>query len=280
MIVYLTEDSIPVAYKTVVNVVHSMENDTVRPDSVCRASVVLGDCRCSLTTDRTGALRIIELDITYSVDVICDTPEKITFIRDMYSTEKESVIQFRDVTLRHVGIPYTTHFTVSSDGMAEPGERAVAATAEIDAVTVTQSGGQSICEGTVSVYTIVEKNGEYESKTVAVPVRTVLPYTVSHDCESTVTVRAGIPTVRYDGGRSYTDTELYLCIRSVRKTAAQTVRSFEISDTPIQKRKASLLICRPNGATMWETAKKYKVPIKELEEENKDVPASVRIIPC
>ena len=278
LVVYLTEDGVPSSFRSGVDIVHVTQDDAFFADSLCRASVTLTDCRCSLTTDKSGDLRTVEVDITYTADYFIDTPQNVKYIRDMYSTEKESSAVYSDVMLRHVSLPYTSHFTVSHEEASDPLSRAVAATAEVEKVTVTHGNGQSICEGIINMYIIEEKNGEYESGTVQTEFRSVIPYDTQGK-ENRICVAAGIPSVRTEGGRMYSDCEVYVGVYGETETPVQTVKIFDISETPLKKRNASLLICRPDGESVWDTAKRYGVPVSSLEAANRDHGKSVRIIP-
>ena len=77
----------------------------------------------------------------------------------------------------------------------------------------------------------------------------------------------------------YSDCEVYVGVYGETETPVQTVKIFNISETPLKKRNASLLICRPDGESVWDTAKRYGVPVSSLEAANRDHGKSVRIIP-
>ncbi|MBP5208498.1 MAG: hypothetical protein J6330_08585 [Clostridia bacterium] len=279
MTVYLTEESIPVSYKTSVTVTHTVDDDAVKAGSVCRASVYVTDPRFSLTTDKSGQLRTVELDLSYSLSLLCETKNDITYIADMFSTEKESSASYKELTLRRAVLPYTTHITVSGEAEGRPDTRIVLATAECGAVTAETENGQTVCEGDIQIYTVYEENGVCESGALTVPFRAVLPYAVPDGASYSVTAAVGIPSVRADGGKIYSDVELYVRLTGEQTETVNALSVFKISDTPLYRDKVSLRVYKPRGQSLWEVAKRFKVPVNELAAANEDVSGGVLIIP-
>ena len=279
VLLYLTEDGVTECFKTQVTVTHQTDDDSITPGSVCSCRVYVKDQKFSLTTDKSGRLRTVELDVTYSVSLLCETEKELTYTEDMFSTEKYSSAEYGDITLRRVGLPYTTHVTVSGETKAIPDTRIITATSACRDVNCERTNGQTAVGGVMDAYIVYEESGEYKTLTVPVPFRVMIPYSSPENSELYAYVTSGSPNVRADGDKIYVDAELYirLCAESTCKDRAVTV--FRISDRQRERDKTSLRLYRPNGETVWSVAKKFGVPVAELEKYNGGTDGTVLIIP-
>lgn len=280
MFLYTSTDGSAVSYKSTVEISHELAADGMTPESVCRGSVCIDELNCELTTDKNGEMRVIEADMTYSVEVLYETAERGVYTADMYSTEYESTQTYAEMTLRHALPVLNTHFTVSGAVEGEYGGEILFATACCDKYELSDENSVTVISGDIDVYMVVNDNGELEGQTASIPFRSVLQYTMNENDEYEAEVSVGLPNVRAENGTLYADAELYVSVYGTEYETVSTLESVTISDTPVNKDKPSLCLYRPDpGETDWDTAKKFSVSLEDLQKANADNNKRIYIIP-
>ena len=262
------------------DVSHEIDADGITLGSVCRANVCASDVSCSLTTDTAGEMRVVEVDLTYDVEVLYETAMNGVYISDMYSTDYECREVFSDMTLRRALPVFSAHYTVSGNAENESGGEIIAATAECDKYTLAADKNGAVIEGAADVYLIKKNDTDFEGQTASVPFRISVPYSINEENENNVNVKASMPAVREDNGKIYIDTEIYVTLCGAEYSTVQTAATLTITDIPAQKEKAPLLLYRPAPEeTIWDVAKRFKVSMEEIRKANESNKKKVYIIP-
>ena len=277
---YITSDGAAASYQTKTDISHDIAADNMTADSVCRGNVCIDECSCELTTDKNGEMRVIEVDLTYNAEVLYETAEAGVYVSDMYSTEYESKQTYGEMTLRHAMPVLNTHFSVSGSAEGEYGGDVLFATAECGNYQLTNENSGTVITGDIDIYTVINGDGELEGQTVTVPFRAILQYTMNEGGEYFADVSVGMPTVRTDKNTLYADAELYVSVYGTEYETVKTVSTMTISDTSVNKEKPSLRLYRPDpDETDWDTAKKYRVSVDELQRANAENKRRIYIIP-
>ena len=277
---YTSPDGAVSSFKSAAEISHEISADGMTADSVCRGFVCIDELNCELTTDKNGEMRVIEVDMTYNSEVLYETAERGSYVSDMYSTEYDSRETYGDMTLRRALPVFNTHFTVSGSAEGEYGNEALFATAACDKYEMSDDNGNTVLSGDIDVYMIVNSNGELEGRTATVPFRCVLQYTLNENDEHGADVSVGAPTVSIDGGTVYVDAELYVSVHGTEYETVKTVMSTVISDTPVSREKPSLCLYRPDSdETEWDTAKRFRVSVDDLQKANAGNNKRIYIIP-
>ena len=277
---YISSDGGVSSYQTKTDISHEIAADNMTPDSVCRGNICIDEVHCELTTDKNGEMRVVEVDLTYNAEVLYETAERGIYVSDMYSTEHESRQTYGEMTLRHALPVFNTHFTVSGSAEGEYGGEVLFATAECGRYGLSCDNSGTVISGDIDVYAVTNDGGELEGHTVTVPFRSVLQYTMNEGDEYGADVSVGMPAVRTDANTLYVDAELYASVHGTEYETVRTVSKVTISDTPVNKEKPSLRLYRPDpGETNWDTAKKYRVSVDELQKANASNGKRIYIIP-
>ncbi|MBO4422639.1 MAG: hypothetical protein J5879_04330 [Clostridia bacterium] len=280
IIIYLTADGAPASYKGAFTVSHTVDAEKISSDSVCRACVYITKTSCDLTTDGAAQLRTAEIDLTYDIEILYETPENGTYVADMYSTEFESSTVRCDLPLRQIYPVYTGHFTVTGETDDPDGGSVLVATAECSEPVISDENGSPQLSGNIEINMIRENQSGLFASDTTVPYRVTLPCRIADDAEVSVTVAPAVPSVRADAGRLLSDTELYVRVCSTSEQRGEAVSAVHISDTPLQKSTASLRLYRTEpGEELWDAAKKFRVPADELKAANAGNGGPVIIIP-
>lgn len=280
LFLYASSDGGVTSYKSSVEISHELAADGIKPDSVCRGKVCINDLTGDLTTDKNGEMRIVEVDLTYSAEIMYETAENGTYVADMYSTEYESTETYKDMELRRAEPVFNTHFTVSGSAEGEFNGDVVFATASCDKIQLSEEDTGAVVTGETEVYVVTCSGGEYEGHTVKIPVRAVLQYGIKENGEYHTNVTVGFPSVRVDGGTMYADVELYVSVSRTDHENVTSLAAMTISDIPVKKEKASVRLYRADeNESEWDTAKKYKVSLEELQKANAGNNKKIYIIP-
>ena len=271
---YITSDGAVSSYQSKTDISHEIAADNMTADSVCRGNVCIDECSCELTTDKNGEMRVIEVDLTYIA------AEAGVYVSDMYSTEYESKQTYGEMTLRHALPVFNTHFSVSGSAEGEYEGDVLFATAECGNYQLTNENSGTVITGDIDIYTVINGDGELEGQTATVPFRAILQYTMNEGGEYFADVSVGMPTVRTDKNTLYADAELYVSVYGTEYETVKTVSTMTISDTPVNKEKPSLRLYRSDpDETDWDTAKKYRVSVDELQRANAENKRRIYIIP-
>lgn len=277
---YTSSDGAVSSFQSKTEISREVAADGLAPDSVCRGNVCIDELNCELTTDKNGEMRVVQVDLTYNAEVLYETAEAGVYVYDMYSTEYESKETYKDISLRHALPVFNTHFTVSGSASGEYGGEVLFAAAECGKCEISGENSAAVLTGDIEICAVINNNGEYEGQTVTLPFRSVLQYALNSGDEYAADVSAGTPSVRVDGNALYADVELYVCIHGTEYETVRIVSAMTISDTPVDKEKPSLRLYRPYpGETDWDTAKKYRVSVEELQKANAENGKRIYIIP-
>ncbi len=263
-------------FSDLIHVSHQISDENVTPDSVCECEISVYDVKYDLAADSNGEMRVAELDFVYDIEAVCLTKTEGGYVADMYSTEKESEAVYKDITVTRALPVFSANYTVSGEAPGSLRGGAVFATAECENARITNDGA-CYCEGEIGVYAVTGRDGEYESVSFSFPFRVpVTAENVTGADSSEVVCAVSLPSVRAAGDKLHADLELYMNVFSKKEKTNKAVSTLKVTETPAYRSKSPLILYRPDkNETRWQTAKKFRVPVSRLNDEN---PADAKIL--
>jgi len=241
-----------------------------------------------------GEMRVLSLDLDYTVTAECAADKPVTLLRDVYSTERPAAASLTDVTLTRLERGYTTNFSVNasaarSDIGAADAERALDADVRvvIGDFRYDRERSRLILEGSADICVTCShkcEDGviEYSSHNFSAPVRCELEAgfagsdTLSGDslhfrCTSAVTM----VRTRLDSSAVYCDFEVAMALFAVRRETVSTVSAAVICDGSSAgdalsvRDGGSFILCYPaSGETLWDIAKRYRTACNSIADMN------------
>lgn len=279
VIVYANENDGAYSYHTYTAKIPITRVVTVKeaqPGDECGAEIRIYGIEADAAVDSAGEKRVIEIDFNYDVNVCCEKNSVFSYVKDMYSATHESLTTYKTSEVSVLQKIASFHFTQNAKaplsvlGASAPDE-ILFATADCSACSVMSGDGSAVIEGSVEISLVSLRGGEAEGGGFEAPFRTEADTggasknaVISCDC------RAGAPKVRFDGESVYADLEIYVTLHAVDSEELSYAANVTISDEPVIREDASILLYYPQpGEDVWQAAKKYRVPPDALKAANK-----------
>ena len=245
----------------------SMDLDDITPRSSCSAKGYVSDLSVSNEEGR------VICDLGIFVDVEGQTPTTVKYVKDMYSTEKESNCFFRDYSVPTYGYNHNGNFSMNERIMREnlsiPDEcRIVDVYAGVFVDNTDIQNGKATVLGNIKYTIILCCNGEYSSVDVVLPAK--YEFDVDNNnvtsCESNMSVL--FCKARMDSDNISIDSEIGIVSTGVGSTDIMTLDEINFG-SEIGKRKGEITVCyRGADDSLWSIAKKYHIPASHIEKMN------------
>ena len=205
--------------------------------------------------------------------------EKVPYVKDLYSTRRESVCHYATYPARTALRALNGNFTLSDSlPLTEVGITPAAkvmdvtASAEPEGLTADPAKGRCTLTGTCHCHLLLLRDGEYASADMDIP------YRYEFDDQGLSSAPAeprfdGMVTVvncraRMDGERVGIDAELAVSIRTYG-SAPLTVLTDVTFGEEVTRRRGEYVICFPAPSdTLWSVAKRYHAPMAALTAAN------------
>ena len=241
-------------------------------DAACEASARGKVCEMNINVEdgRIGIDAGIMLELS-----LCKR-EGVTYVKDIYSTERETSCEYRNTPFLSDGRALNSNFT-QSDSMTleEAGLTPEHKLVDIEGRAYTESelleGGRWIFTGKTRFSLLCEKDGEYTCTEIEMPFR----YTVeSKQNESDNAYASAIAEVinsraRLDGERIGVDAEVMMSCIISSKNDVRMLDDVSFGEEK-EKNRGEYVVCYPSREdSLWSVAKRYATTVSSLAHANK-----------
>lgn len=214
-----------------------------------------------------------EMEYDLGVEAVGERYAQVT--RDLYSTEYETDVTFGETEILSPLAAFMGN--VSCDGSApleSAGAQLICANAEAVADKLDVSKGRGVVSGTCTVKAVL---GGDEIRTAELAIPFTCEWDISQggapeggECVSRCDVRVIGLGARVDGDKLLVNGEIGISVMMLSKNKSRAVAAAVIDrGAPIVRRDNEIKLYYPEkDDTMWSIAKKYHVPMADLEREN------------
>ncbi len=280
-ILYTSDVGEPVFTVKHVPFMQQVSFDGATPETQAIAWAVCENPTCEIKPNGYGEARVVALDCDYTLTVECALSEPVSMVRDIYSTERATNVDIREVTTTKFERGYTTNFSVNSsvarnESPSLDADRVVDADVRLTFGEFTQDASRSKIgvEGSAEVTVTTAKKDEggvndYASHTFTVPVKCELDGRfaegMKYRCVSSVTSTR----TRLDSASVYVDFEVALALLTMCEERCTVVERAASNPNGAQPKSASLVLCYPTeGETLWDIAKRYRTTCDKIADAN------------
>lgn len=246
--------------------------DGIEEDSVCDIDYCIGEVTSSVSEDGDGDRRIIETEAEISANIKVSSSVKVEMLSDCYAPYKKTDIvrktmtftetterPFAQLTLREI-IDFPDDVPEVA-GVYNVMARPVVSRAEV-------MDGKLVCEGSVEIYVL------YLSDSAENPIYSLkrnIPFSNAVECGADGEARVKTD-VKHIGYNLNAAGELELrCILAVnaeiiKRHEEEIIESAAVSEREVKR--GMVIYFVHEGDTLWDTAKRYAVPQKDLIKFN------------
>ena len=255
---------------------------------------VFAKCLCkvpdvSISEDEFGAKRIIELDLSYGVEISCTKEKSVLYAADAYSVRHTAQNTFSDLSFYSPAEKISSSFSVSEVVPAK--DHSLSKEDSILACYLSLSSsagkhGKLLFEGECKVSFIITKpDGNIKDLPLPLPLRfeSDRPFDPLASYKSSVCCKVSSPRVRFDSEQLFFDFEVFISCDILSRCdlhAISCIRLFPES-APLQRSCEITLYYPSPTESIWDVAKKYNVTRKELASANaitsSDLPRVIKI---
>ena len=201
-------------------------------------------------------------------------PENISFIKDVYSTERECECEYNYPVLMREGVAFGGNFTLSDSmtleeaGISSP-VNVIDASGSVHPEENVFDGDRCASLGKVKLSLLVERDGEFSIEDIEFPYRYESNVYTNGRSEALYDGEVISARARVDGERIGVDAEI--CMRGMAWACEEEkmLDSVSLGDN-ISRSRGEIVICYPSkDDSIWGVAKRYAKPANELAAANK-----------
>ncbi|MDD4774591.1 MAG: DUF3794 domain-containing protein [Eubacteriales bacterium] len=280
LIIYSADNGEIAATVRKIPVTATLEADRVGPDCEYYGSAVVGTIKANIENNSYGENRIIELDITYNIDLLCVSNEDTELLLDIYSTDYDCKHDSKEVSVYSVSRCINTNFSVNaSKERKEIGAESArdivftSATANITNINKKTDNGKLVAEG-IAELLFITKNGEDDEIS---SYHFNVPFKCEPDAGETgndfeYVCRAAASNIRgrLDSGYLYCDFEILLDLLLINRNQEKVVikAAFDSENRVNADRPPIILYYPQPGEKLWDIAKMYNTSGDTIAEAN------------
>ena len=268
-------------------------------DNIPPEGSIFALCHCktpdvSVAPDEFGLNRIIELDLSYGVEICCKKEKSLLYASDAFSTANEAQNSFNSLEIYCPSDRIVSGFTVGESLKAEDcslgkGDSVIAyfLKPEMSLAKAPGKHGKLAFEGQCEVTLIVSRpDNPPRSAAFTLPLKfeSDRPFADNAVYTSKTLCKATNPRIRFDGESLYADFELSISSDILKRSDISALSAIRLM--PESKRKS------PDGSTItvyypsssedeWDIAKKYNITREGLAAFNEitssEIPSVVKI---
>ncbi len=254
--------------------VTDVDADGVTSDSICAAKGYISDLAVTVEDER------IICDMSLCLQLEAQNNEEINVVRDVYSTKYETNCTVKSYNLPSIGFAENGNFSmnekISRESLGLPESFEI-----IDVYgTVTAEGceirdSKAELRGTAKYTLIVKAGDEYSSQPITLPVKYVFDCDDNNITSYINEINVISCAVRCDGDTVSLDAELGVVSVGLSSNVVTVVDDVKFSDEII-KSKGEITVVYPSADDdLWSVAKRYHVPVCEIEEKNPTISAYI-----
>ncbi len=296
IIIYTSDDEqIYVAVKKI-PVNDSLDADKLNVECDYFGGASIASVKTNIENNNYGENRIIELDLTYNIELICVNNEDVELTLDAYSVDYDCDNIFKDINLYTARHCLNTNFSVNaSKERKEIGAENVKdiiftfVTVFINDIKKDTVHNKLVVEGNAEIsYVVKNENQEISNIKHNVPIKFEPDISVEKEAEFEYVYRTAASNVRgrLDSNNIYCDFEVLLNLMLIDYTHENIV-SKTIFDTAkqVSAERAPIVLYYPQpGEKLWDIAKNYNTTCDAISsannlKSNKITDKNVLIIP-
>ena len=244
-------------------------------DTGCETSAKGKTCEMSINVEDGR----ISIDAGIMLELSLCKTDSVTYVKDIYSTERETSCEYRDIPFLRDGRALNSNFTQSDsmtleDAGLSPEHKLIDIEGHAHAESATLDGGRWIFTGKTRFSLLCEKDGEYMCSEIEMPYR----YTVeskqseSDDAYASATAEVINARARLDGERIGVDAEVTVCCVISSKDEARMLDNASFGEEK-EKSRGEYVVCYPSREdSLWSVAKRYSTTVHALSHANKLTP--------
>ncbi len=226
----------------------------------------------------------VHLDLGVVTEVRAQKNETIPYVKDLYSTRRESTCRYVDYPTEKAVRALNGNFTLSDSlPLSEVGMDPAARIADVTAVaiptqlTTDPEKGRCVWSGICRCHLLLLREGEYTAADMELPFRyefddPALLRGDNHESNGITDVDGSMTVVtcraRMDGERVGVDAEVGVSLRTHRPAPLVALSEVIAGDT-VTRRRGEYVVCFPAPTdTLWSVAKRYHAPMAALTAAN------------
>ena len=246
-------------------------------DSNCELNAKGSVCEMNISVEDTR----IGIDVGVILEMSVCKNENVTYVKDAYSTGRETECVYRAVPYLDGGRAFNSNFTQSdSQTLGEAGlspeHKIVDVTGYAYPESATLEGDKWIFTGKTKFALLTEKDGEYSNTEIEMPYRYSVDSKHGEEDDAYANATAEIinARARLDGERVGIDAEVMMrCIISSKKSA-QMLDSVSFGEES-ERSRGEYVVCYPSPSdNLWSVAKRYGTTVATLIATNKLTPTA------
>ncbi len=280
------EEKLPFTHTVSADDISSYFDGCSTDELSARATAVPIELNARVSEDNYGERRIIELDLSADVTVHVYGCAEAAPVLDVYSTERETVCGYSDMTVTAPKKLISTNFSVGeniplTDLKLPEGASVINTSAEMANAKADVENGRALLTANAVISCIYkDAEGNCGSAEAVVPVKYEFPSgDMSAPTEYECYLSASDMRMRTDGERAWFDFEVSVNAELAGRLRRRVVSTVTFGDKLAKKQTAAMTLCyKSKNDTMWDIAKRYGTTVEALEAANR-ANARVLIIP-
>lgn len=252
-------------------------NTTVSVDGAdgdCETSAKGKICEMSISVEDGR----IEIDAGVMLELSLCKKDFVTYVKDVYSTERETGCEYRDIPFLRDGRALNSNFTQSDSMTLEeagltPEHKLIDIDGRAYSESATLEGGRWIFTGKTRFSLLCEKDGEYVCTEIEMPYRYTVESKQSENDNDNAYASATAEVInaraRLDGERIGVDAEVMMSCVISTKDEARMLDNVSFGEEK-ERSRGEYVVCYPSrDDSLWSVAKRYTTTVSALAHANK-----------
>ena len=241
-------------------------------NSDCEASAKGKTCEMSISVEEGR----IGIDAGVMLELSLCKKDTVTYVKDIYSTERETECEYKDIPFLRDGRALNSNFT-QSDSMTldqaglTPEHKLIDIEGRAYPESAVLEGGRWIFTGKTRFSLLCEKDGEYTCCEIEMPYRYTVDSKQSESKRAYASATAEVISARarLDGERIGVDAEVMMnCVISTQDEA-RMLDNVSFGEEK-EKSRGEYVVCYPSPSdSLWSVAKRYTTTVSALARANK-----------
>ncbi|MCL2213105.1 MAG: DUF3794 domain-containing protein [Oscillospiraceae bacterium] len=264
-------------------VTQTIEAQGISEKYECLASVAVVNLEANVRADEHGAMRMIELDITYGIDVEAASSKQVSFVDDAYSLNRECQNVTRKKTVGSFVEAIRENFSMNESFMvSDLSETAIdtiigsRVEVSFDQDFTESKKGNATLTGTAAVNVVgVTVDGVLTDLSTEIPVRFESHVPVVANMKIRTEARTSNIRCRVDNGKLYTDFETSFVAMVYTEEQKEIVEGIKLgadlavaTGATTQPDSAMILYYPERGERIWDIAKRYGTTRGDIFAQN------------
>lgn len=246
--------------------------DSAYENTVCDIDFYVSEVTSTVSEDSDGDRRIIEINADVSANIKATDSTEIEILSDCYEPYMKTEITKHTLKIEEITERPSTQLTLREiiefpDDVPEvAGVYNVIVRPEISRAEM--QNGKLVCEGSVETYVLYLSDS---SENPVYSLKKSIPFSNTIDCSNTgePRVKAEVKHTGYNlNAAGELELRCILAINAELASVSETEVIDEVTESEAEKMRGMVIYFVQDGDTLWETAKRYRVPQQEIIKFN------------